>query len=115
MALRDKLVSLFSVGGFISLFLILSHHLKYREIMTSAMQDFNFDVSYMLIAFNCKTHNDLKIVYVRFDLDKTSFIFLFFKSLLYHLNCLCDTYLICMKLLIGAGLTSAEGTYRNLE
>lgn len=45
----------------------------------------------MPIAFNCKTHNDLKIVYVRFDLDKTYFIFLFFKSLLYHLNCLCDT------------------------
>ena len=45
----------------------------------------------MPIAFNCKTHKDLKIVYVRFDLDKTSFIFLFFKSLIYYLNCLCDT------------------------
>ena len=77
MALRDKLVRLFSVGGFISLFLILSHHLKYREIMdktTSAMQDFNFNVCYMLIAFNCKTHNDLETMY--------------FKSLTCHPNCL---------------------------
>lgn len=27
---------------------------------TSTMQDFNFGVSYVLIAFNCKTHNNLE-------------------------------------------------------
>ena len=41
---------------------------------TPTMQDFNFGVSYMLIAFNCKTHNDLETMY--------------FKSLTCHPNCL---------------------------
>ena len=68
---RRAIVSLrlFLVGGFVSLFSILSHHLKYHETMdetTPAMQDFNFGVFYVLIAFNCKTHNDLEIVYVGF-------------------------------------------------
>jgi len=27
---------------------------------TSTMQDFNFNVSYVLIVFNCKTHNNLE-------------------------------------------------------
>ena len=71
---------LFSVGGFISLFPILPHYLKYHEIIdetTSTMQDFNFGVSYVLIVFNCRTHNDLKTVYVGFHLDETSSISLF--------------------------------------
>jgi hypothetical protein len=76
------------VECFISLFPILPHHLEYHETMdetTSAMQDFNFDVSYLLIAFNCKTHNfnfdvsylliafncmthsDMETVYMRFQ------------------------------------------------
>ena len=55
------------VGGFIPLFSILPHHLKYDEIMdetTPTMQDFNFGVFYALIVFNCKTHNDLETVYM---------------------------------------------------
>ena len=58
---------LFSVGGFISLFPILAHYLKYHEIIdetTSTMQDFNFGVSYVFIAFNCKTHNSLETMYM---------------------------------------------------
>ena len=80
------------VGGFISLFSILPHHLKYDEIMdetTPTMQDFNFGVFYMLITFNCKTHNDLETVYVGFHLDETPSISLFFKSLPCHPNYLC--------------------------
>ena len=68
------------MGGFILLFPILLHHLKYHETIdeiTPTMQDFNFGVSYVLIVFNCRTHNDLKTVYVGFHLDETSSISLF--------------------------------------
>jgi len=58
---------------------------------TPTMQDFNFGVSYVLIAFNCKTHNDLGTVYIVFHLDETPFISLFFKLLPCHPNYLCDT------------------------
>ena len=62
------------MGDFISLFPILSRHLKYHEPIdetTPTMQNFNFDVFYVLVAFNCKTHNDLETVYVGFHLDET--------------------------------------------
>ena len=90
------IIRLFPVGGFILLFPILPHHLKYHETIdeiTPTMQDFNFGVSYVLIVFNCRTHNDLKTVYVGFHLDETMKLLpsLFFKSLSCHPNCLRGT------------------------
>jgi hypothetical protein len=43
------------------------------------MQDFNFDVSYMLIAFHCETHSDFEIVYMEVHLDESPSISLLFK------------------------------------
>ena len=83
--------------GFISLFPILPHHPNYHETIdetTPTMQDFNFGVSYVLIAFNCKTRNDL---YVGFHLDETLSIFLFFKLLPIIQIAYVTSYLMYMK------------------
>ena len=62
--------------------------------ITPAMQNFNFGVFYVLIAFNCKTRNDL---YVGFHLDETLSIFLFFKLLPIIQIAYVTSYLMCMK------------------
>jgi len=61
------------------------------------MQDFNFGVSYVLIVFNCRTHNDLKTVYIKFHLDKTH-SYLFYLNHCYVIQIVYITiYLVCMK------------------